>query len=169
MAAASIGNRETVIPLQRPGKPCPDPGLPDIAIIAVSNDLEERLQKAAVEMGTITPEPQWIDLDTEDQVGIPYSTASDPESMLDDWTITGVRGERSGSKRMYSETCLCVVDRIYKRSEYEYYGMFAGKANGSRIESKDWKGTSGGGVWRQRLTADRTAEDPEHRSVSSDS
>ena len=42
MVAMSIGSRETVVPLQRPGKPCPDPGLPDIAIVVFSNDIEER-------------------------------------------------------------------------------------------------------------------------------
>ena len=98
MPMISIGSRQTVVPLQRPGKSCPDPGLPDIAIIAISNvdDFEKRLREAADE-GTVTPEPEWLDLDAEQQVGIPHNIAdSDEDKMLEgDWIVTGVKGERS--------------------------------------------------------------------------
>ena len=155
MIGISIGTRETFVPLQRPGKPYPDPGLPDIAIIVISDDFEERLREAAAETaGTITPEPEWLDLDTENQVGVSYSLSNhDADQMLrGDWAIIGVRGERSGTKKIYSEMDIGIVDRIYRRSEYEYYGIFVDEVHGSRAMSRSWKGTSGGGVWQQRLT-----------------
>ena len=150
----SLGDRETVVPLHRHSRTYPDPGLPDIAIIAISDaaDFEGRLREAAAEHGTITPEPEWLDLDTEEQVGIPYSiTDANADEMLKGfWTINGVRGERSSNKKIYSETDIVVLDRIYRRNEYEYYGVFLDRVNGSR--TRGWKGTSGGGVWQQRLT-----------------
>ena len=154
MVGISIGNRETVVPLQRPGKSCPDPGLPDIAVIAISNDIEERLRETAAAEGRVAPEPEWLDLDAEEQVGIPYSmTNNDTDEMLEgDWIITGVRGERSSIGKILSESNVGIVDRIYRRSEYEYYGIFLDEVNGSRARSKGWKGTSGGGVWQQRFT-----------------
>ena len=120
MVGISIGTRETVVPLQRPGKSCPDPGLPDIAIIAISDDIEERLRKAAADEGRVTPEPGWLDLDAEEQVGIPYSmTNNDADGMLEgDWVVTGVRGERSSIGKILSESSIGIVDRIYRRSEY---------------------------------------------------
>ena len=152
MTGISMGDRETIVPLQRPGKTYPDPGLPDIAIIAISDNIEERLREAAAEAGTITPEPEWLDLDTEDQVGIRHSMTNEDEMLRGDWIITGVRGERSGTKKIYSQASIGIVDRIYRRSEYEYHGIFVDEVNGSRARSRGWKGTSGGGVWQQRLT-----------------
>ena len=154
MIGISIGTREIIVPLQRPGKSCPDPGLPDIAIIAISNDIEERLRKAAADEGTTTPEPEWLDLDAAEKVGIPYSmTTNDADEMLEgDWVVIGVRGERSSIGKILSESNIGIVDRIYRRSEYEYYGIFLDEVNGSRAKSKGWKGTSGGGVWQQRFT-----------------
>ena len=149
----SIGDRATIAPLQREGKIYPDPGLPDIAIIAVSDDIEERLREAARAEGTAAPEPRWVDLDREDLVSIPYGPTNDDDKMLrGSWLITGLRGERSGFKKFYSETDGIVIDRIYRRSEYEYYGIFVDEVGGRRAQSRGWKGTSGGGVWQQKLT-----------------
>ena len=87
MTGISIGDRETIVPLQRPGKTCPDPGLPDFAIVAVSDDIEERLREAAAEAGTIAAEPEWLDLDTEDQVGIRHSMTNEDEMLMGDWIV----------------------------------------------------------------------------------
>ena len=152
MTGISLGDRETIVPLQRPGKDCPDPGLPDIAVIAISDSLEERLREAAAEAGTLAPEPEWLDLDTGDQVGVQHSMTNRDEMLRRDWVIAGVRSERSGTKKIYSQASIGIVDRIYRRSEYEYYGIFVDEVHGSRARSRSWKGTSGGGVWQQRLT-----------------
>lgn len=155
MPAISIGDRQTVAPLQHPGKSCPDPGLPDIAIIVISDadDFEKRLREAAGE-GPFTSDPEWLDLDAEERVGIPYSLVdSDADKMLEgDWVVTGVKGERSNVGKIMSEAGIGIVDRIYRRSECEYYGIFLDEVDGNRAGSKSWKGTSGGGVWQQRLT-----------------
>ena len=148
----SLGDRVTIVPLQRKDKIYPDPGLPDIAIIVVSDDIEERLRTAARDEGTAVPEPQWVDLDREDLVSIPYGSTNDEDKMLArSWLITGLRGERSDSKKFYTEMDGIVVDRIYRRSEYEYYGIFVDEVGGRRTQSRRWNGTSGGGVWQQGL------------------
>ena len=153
MTGISLGDRVTIAPLQRKDKIYPDPGLPDIAIIVVSDDIEERLQKAARDEGTAIPEPRWVDLDREDRVSIPYGPTNNEDKMLaGSWLITGLRGERSDFKKFYTEMDGIAVDRIYKRSEYEYYGVFVDEVGGRRAQSRSWKGTSGGGVWQQRLT-----------------
>ena len=149
----SLGDRVTIVPLQRKGKICPDPGLPDIAIIVVSDDIEERLRKAARDEATAVPEPRWVDLDSGNLVSIPYGPTSNEDKMLaGSWLITGVRGERSDFKKFYSEMDGIVVDRIYRRSEHEYYGIFVDEVGGKRAQYRRWNGTSGGGVWQQRLT-----------------
>ena len=152
--AISIGDRAIFTPLQRPGKACPDPGLPDIAIVAFSDDIEERLREAASGEGTAVPDPRWFDLDRDDFVGVPYGpTDKDDEMLSGSWLVVGLRGERSGVKKMYCETDGIVIDRIYRRSEYEYYGIFVDEVGGKLAQSRSWKGTSGGGLWQQRLTA----------------
>ncbi len=149
----SIGDREIITPLQRKDKKFPDPGLPDIAIILVSDDIEERLRKAARTEGTVAPEPRWVDLDKGDLVGIPYGpTDKDDKMLTGSWLITGLRGERSDVKKFYCETNQIVIDRIYRRGEFEYYGMFVDEVDGKRAQSRDWHGNSGGGVWQQQLT-----------------
>ena len=153
LVGITVGERVIVLPLQRNNKAYPDPGLPDIAIVVLSDDIEERLRVAARAKETATPEPQWVDLDTEDLVDIPYDVTTGHDEMLTgSWLITGLRGERSDVKKMYCETDAIVIDRIYKRSEYEYYGIFVDEVGGRRNRSRGWKGTSGGGVWQQRLT-----------------
>ena len=130
----------------------PDPGLPDIAIIVLSDDIEERLREAADAEGTAAPEPEWVDLDREDLVSIPYGlTNEDDEMFKGSWLITGVRGERSDVKKFYSEVDGIVIDRIYRRSECEYYGIFVDEVGGRRDQTRSWPGTSGGGIWQQRL------------------
>ena len=149
----SLGDRVVVSPLQREDKAYPDPGLPDVAIIVVSDDIEERVRKAARDEGTAIPEPRWVDLDREDRVSVPYDPASNEDMMLaGSWLVTGLRGERSGVTKFYTELDGIAVDRIYRRSEYEYYGVFVDEVGGTRAQSRSWKGTSGGGVWQQRLT-----------------
>ena len=149
----SIGDRVTIAPLQRKDKSYPDPGLPDIAIVVVSDDIEERLREAARTEGTAVPEPRWVDLDREDLVSIPYGPTNEDDEMLrGSWLIAGLRGERSDFKKFYSETDGIVIDRIYRRSECEYYGIFLDEVGGRRAQSRGWKGTSGGGVWQQKLT-----------------
>ena len=148
----SIGNRVTIAPLQRKDKVCPDPGLPDIAIVVLSDDFEERLREAACAEGTAVPEPRWLDLDRDDLVSIPYGPTNEDDKMLrGSWLVTGLRGERSDFKKFYSEMDGIVIDRIYRRSEYEYYGILVDEVGGRRAQSRSWKGTSGGGVWQQRL------------------
>ena len=149
----SIGDRATIVPLQRKDKIYADPGLPDIAIIVVSDDIEERLREAARAEGTAAPEPRWVNLDSEDLVSIPYGPTNEDDEMLKgSWLITGLRGERSNFTKFYSEMDEVVIDRIYRRSEYEYYGIFVDEEGGRRVQSRGWKGTSGGGVWQQRFT-----------------
>ena len=153
MTGISVGDRVTILPLQRKNKDYPDPGLPDIAVVVVSDDIEERLREAARAEKTAAPEPRWVDLDRKDLVSIPYGlTQGDDEMLMGSWLITGLRGERSDVKKMYCETDGIVIDRIYRRSEYEYYGIFVDEVGGRRAQSRGWKGTSGGGVWQQRLT-----------------
>ena len=148
-----MGNGEIVTPLQYENKVLPDPGLPDIAIIMVSEDFQERLENAAAAEGIDPPESKWVDLDRDDLVNIPYGpTVGDDKMLNGNWLITGLRGERSGVGKLYYETNGIEIDRIYKRSEYEYYGIFVDEVDGSRAQSRSWKGTSGGGVWQQRLT-----------------
>ena len=148
----SIGDRVTFVPLQRREKACPDPRLPDIAIVVVSDDIEERLRKAAHGEGTAVPEPRWLDLDSGDLVSVPYGLRVENDEMLrGSWLITGLRGERSNVKKFYSEMDGIVIDRIYRRSEWEYYGIFVDEVGGRRDQNRSWKGTSGGGIWQQRL------------------
>ena len=148
----SIGDRVTGVPLQPEDRVYPDPGLPDIAIIVLSDDIEERLREAARAEGTAVPEPEWVDLDREDLVGIPYGLASEDDEMLKgSWLITGVRGERSDVKKFYSEVDGIVIDRIYRRSGCDYYGILVDEVGGRRDRSRSWPGTSGGGIWQQRL------------------
>ena len=149
----STGDSVIIAPLQRIDKSYPDPGLPDIAIVVVSDDIEERVREAARAEGTASPEPHWVDLDREDLVSIPYGPTNEEDEMLrGSWLITGLRGERSDVKKFYSETDGIVIDRIYRRSEYEYYGIFVDEVGGRRAQFRGWKGTSGGGVWQQKLT-----------------
>ena len=129
----SIGDRVTFVPLQRREKACPDPRLPDIAIVVVSDDIEERLRKAAHGEGTAVPEPRWLDLDSGDLVSVPYGLRVENDEMLrGSWLITGLRGERSNVKKFYSEMDGIVIDRIYRRSEWEYYGIFVDEVGGRR-------------------------------------
>ena len=152
VAGIPLGETMTVVPLQRKDKIWPDPGLPDIAIVVVSDDIEERLRKAAHDEGTAVPEPRWVNLDREDLVSIPCGSPDNEDKMLTgSWLITGLRGERSGVKEFYTEMNGITIDRIYRRSEYEYYGILVDEVGGRRAQSRSWKGTSGGGVWQQRL------------------
>lgn len=147
-----VGDRLTGLPLQRQDKVSPDPGLPDIAVVALSDDIEERLRDAANAERTAAPEPKWVDLDRADLVGVPYGFADEDDKMLEGcWLITGVRGERSDVKKFYSEMDGIVIDRIYRRSECEYYGVFVDEVGGRRDQTRSWKGTSGGGIWQQGL------------------
>ena len=167
----SLGDRVTIAPLQRIGKSYPDPGLPDIAIIVVSDDIEERLRKTAHNEGTAVPEPRWVDLDREGLVSVPYGPTNDEDKMLaGSWLITGLRGERSDFKKFYTEMDGIAIDRIYKRSEYEYYGIFVDEVGGRRTQSRSWKGTSGGGVWQQGLRQSgwRKIEQSTHPSLTPD-
>ena len=149
----SVGDHTIYAPDQQEESMYPDPGLPDIAIIVLADDIEERLREAAQSEGTTAPEPQWLDLDREELVSIPYGpTSEDDEMLMGPWQISGLRGERSDVLKLYGETDWIVVDRIYRRSMYEYYGIFVDEVGGTRAQSRGWKGTSGGGVWQQRLT-----------------
>ena len=151
--AMSIGNRTTITPLQQENMTCLDPGLPDISVIVFSDDIEEKLRSAALAEKAPVPEPQWVDLDGERQVSVPYgTTGEDDEMLMGSWLITGLRGERSDVKKMYCETNTIAIDRIYRRNECEYYGIFVDEVGGRRDRSRNWGGTSGGGVWQQRLT-----------------
>ena len=85
-------------------------------------------------------------------MSIPYGLTNEDDEMLKgSWLITGVRGERSDVKKFYSEVDGIVIDRIYRRSECEYYGVFIDEVGGRRDQTRSWKGTSGGGIWQQRL------------------
>ena len=152
ITAISMGDRVTGVLLPRENRVYPDPGLPDIAIVVFADDIEERLREAADAEGTATPEPEWVDLDRDDLVGVPYGLSDEDDEMLNGgWLITGVRGERSDVKKFYSEVDGVVIDRIYRRSEFEYYGLFVDEIGGRRDQTRSWPGTSGGGIWQQRL------------------
>ena len=75
------------------------------------------------------------------------------ELLVGNWFITGARGERSGPELVYAELDRAgFVDRTYERAGMSFLSSFVDPADGSNEHRRNWGGTSGGGVWNQRLT-----------------
>ena len=75
------------------------------------------------------------------------------ELLVGNWFITGARGERSDRGRLYAELARAgFIDRVYERQSMSFLSTFVDPADAPRTHRRDWGGTSGGGVWNQRLT-----------------
>ena len=126
------------------------PGLPDVAILRFSKqDLDAILQSTKNTKGPQSVgEPEWLDLDHLQEIDYEDSKAI----LGGGWFLTGGLGERSRAGFVYMQITSVFVDRVYLRAGFTYYGLLHGAVEQDESDNQNYKGTSGGPLWQQRLT-----------------
>ena len=144
------------VPTSRQEGAIVQPGLPDIALLRLNRELfciAVETYKAQHGADSFA-EPRWVDLQdlTSTVVGYDEAAGEKDEMHFGRWLVTGMSPESRNLSLVSTPTILLDVNRIYQRAGMSYYGMLHGALDRPEEENRDLHGTSGGGIWQQRLT-----------------
>ena len=127
------------------------PGLPDLAIAIFDRGrLLEQLEGIRLEDGpAYAQEPAWFNIGLSGRVGVDHNAHGAHHRGC--WLFSGLFGQESQAGVAAHYTLeVRQPDRVYRRGEYNYYGIDL--RTDKHPEYRTFRGFSGSGLWQVRLS-----------------